>query len=115
MLPAVAAARRSVSPGAPPGPRGAGPSVSRPGAARSAVGAADGAGYLALLRVGPDGTVRDAYHKRPLCGPEEQDLFAPGRGAAAIELDGWRLGLGVCYDGCFPEHARSAARAGAHA
>ena len=26
----------------------------------------------------------------------------------------WRLGLGVCYDGCFPEHARAAAGDGAH-
>jgi predicted amidohydrolase len=81
----------------------------------AAVRAAEGQRYLALLLVGPDGTVRDAYHKRHLCGPEEQDLFVPGTGAAAIELDGWRLGLGVCYDGCFPEHARAAARAGAHA
>jgi predicted amidohydrolase len=80
----------------------------------AAVRAADGRRYLGLLLVGPDGTVRDAYHKRHLCGPEERELFTPGTEAAAIELDGWRLGLSVCYDGCFPEHARAAARAGAH-
>ncbi|MEE3917811.1 carbon-nitrogen hydrolase family protein [Micromonospora sp. BRA006-A] len=33
---------------------------------------------------------------------------------ATLEVDTWRLGLGVCYDGCFPEHARAAARDGAH-
>jgi predicted amidohydrolase len=80
----------------------------------AAVRAADGRRYLALLLVGPDGSVRDVYHKRHLCGPEEQALFVPGTEAAALDLDGWRLGLGVCYDGCFPEHARAAARAGAH-
>ena len=28
-------------------------------------------------------------------------------------MDGWRFGLGICYDGCFPEHGRSAAVDGA--
>jgi predicted amidohydrolase len=28
-------------------------------------------------------------------------------------VDGWRFGLGICYDGCFPEHGRSAAVDGA--
>ena len=31
-----------------------------------------------------------------------------------LEVDGWRLGLRICYDGCFPEHGRAAADAGAH-
>ena len=30
-------------------------------------------------------------------------------------VDGWELGLGVCYDGCFPEHAAAAAADGARA
>jgi predicted amidohydrolase len=30
-------------------------------------------------------------------------------------VDGWDLALGVCYDGCFPEHAASAAAGGATA
>lgn len=80
----------------------------------AAVRAADGARYLAALLVGPAGTVRDVYHKRHLCGPEETGLFVPGTEAATLALDGWLLGVGICYDGCFPEHARSAALAGAH-
>ena len=28
-------------------------------------------------------------------------------------LDGWPLGMGICYDGCFPEHARAASDVGA--
>jgi predicted amidohydrolase/8-oxo-dGTP pyrophosphatase MutT (NUDIX family) len=80
----------------------------------AAVRAADGSRYLAALLVGPDGSVRDAYHKRHLCGSAETDLFAPGTEAATVTVDGWRLGVGICYDGCFPEHARAAALAGAH-
>lgn len=54
------------------------------------------------------GEVRDAYQKQNLCGPQEQALFTPGTRGATLYLDGWRFGLGVCYDGCFPEHARAA-------
>lgn len=81
----------------------------------AAVRAADGGRYLAALLVGPDGSIRDAYHKRHLCGVEETDLFVPGTEATTLTVHGWRLGVGICYDGCFPEHARAAARAGAHA
>ncbi len=34
--------------------------------------------------------------------------------AATLLVDGWRLGLGICYDGCFPEHGRAVAGDGAH-
>ncbi|MEV0271336.1 carbon-nitrogen hydrolase family protein [Hamadaea sp. NPDC050747] len=54
------------------------------------------------------GEIRVAYEKNFLCGPEEKALFVPGSRGATLHLDGWRLGLGVCYDGCFPEHARAA-------
>lgn len=80
----------------------------------ASVRAADDRRYLAALLVTADGAVRDVYHKRHLCGPEENALFVPGAQSATLEQDGWRFGLGICYDGCFPEHARSAARAGAH-
>lgn len=82
--------------------------------AGASVRAADGGRYLAALLVDADGTVTDAYHKRHLCGSEEKDLFAAGTEAASLEIDGWLFGLGICYDGCLPEHARAAADAGAH-
>ena len=41
-------------------------------------------------------------------------MFTPGDRGATLVVDGWRLGLGVCYDGCFPEHARAAAGDRAH-
>ncbi|PZG23452.1 nitrilase, partial [Micromonospora craterilacus] len=44
----------------------------------------------------------------------ERELFQPGRRGATLLVDDWRLGLGICYDGCFPEHGRAAADDGAH-
>lgn len=55
--------------------------------------------------------VRAVYDKQHLCG-EEQQHFAVGRDGAIIDVDGWKLGLAICYDGCFPEHARTMADAG---
>ncbi|HEX7937331.1 MAG TPA: carbon-nitrogen hydrolase family protein [Paraburkholderia sp.] len=45
----------------------------------------------------------------------EADIYRPGTRGCILELDGWRLALGVCYDSGFPEHARLAALNGAHA
>ncbi|MBX6355399.1 MAG: carbon-nitrogen hydrolase family protein [Micromonosporaceae bacterium] len=56
-----------------------------------------------------------AYDKQHLCGPHEKALFVPGACGATLVVDGWRLGLGICYDGCFPEHGRAAAADGAQA
>ena len=69
----------------------------------------DGRRTCSSLVVDPGGTVVAAYDKQNLWGPHERALFAPGDRGATLELDGWRLGLGVCYDGCFPEHGRAAA------
>ena len=66
---------------------------------------------IAVLAV-CDGEVRHAYDKQHLWG-SEAGLFAPGSGGATVRVDGWPLGLAVCYDGCFPEHARAAADDGA--
>lgn len=58
------------------------------------------------------GHVAVAYDKQHLTD-EEKDFFTPGHNGASILVDGWQLGLGVCYDGCFPEHAAAAATDGA--
>jgi len=63
---------------------------------------------------GDTGGVVVAYDKQHLWGPDENELFTPGTTGATLTVDGWRLGLGVCYDGCFPEHGRAAALDGAH-
>ncbi|MGH3715499.1 MAG: carbon-nitrogen hydrolase family protein [Micromonosporaceae bacterium] len=74
----------------------------------------DGGRYCSTLLADTSGSITAAYDKQHLCGSDERDLFQPGTTGATIELDPWRFGLGICYDGCFPEHARAAALAGAH-
>ena len=69
---------------------------------------------LSVLVVDPVGEVTAPYDKQHLSGPE-RDFFLPGDHGATIVVDGWDLALGVCYDGCFPEHALAATAGGASA
>ena len=69
---------------------------------------------LSVVVVDEAGAVRAPYDKQHLCGPE-RDFFIAGDHGASLVVDGWDLGLGICYDGCFPEHAASAAAGGASA
>ncbi|WOD16495.1 carbon-nitrogen hydrolase family protein [Paraburkholderia kirstenboschensis] len=66
---------------------------------------------LAFDRRGED---VEPYHKQYLY-KSEAEIYRPGTRGCMLELDGWRLALGVCYDSGFPEHARHAAVNGAHA
>lgn len=66
--------------------------------------------FISLLAIGAG--VRKVYDKLHLCG-QEQNHFSAGDRLVMVEIDGWKLGLAVCYDGCFPEHARALADAGA--
>ncbi len=65
---------------------------------------------ISILAIG--GGVRRVYDKQHLCG-EERQHFAAGDHGVVLQVDGWMVGLAVCYDGCFPEHARAAVDAGA--
>jgi predicted amidohydrolase len=67
---------------------------------------------LSLLAFVPTGRVEVAYCKQHLSGVE-QELFVPGKSGGSLRLGQWNVGLGICYDGCFPEHARAAADDGA--
>lgn len=81
------------------------------------VGAATRSGgelFISSLVFGADGTVLTRYDKQFLFGSERK-LFSPGAAGCTLEVDGWHLGLGICYDSGFPEHARAAATDGAHA
>ncbi len=80
----------------------------------AAVRHADGRRGLSALVVDRSGEVTAAYDKQNLWGDDERRLFTAGTAGATVAVDGWRLGLGICYDGCFPEHGRAAARAGVH-
>lgn len=59
------------------------------------------------------GHVEPVYDKQHLIG-YERDHFTPGTGGTTVTVDGWQVGVSICYDGSFPEHAREAADAGAH-
>jgi predicted amidohydrolase len=68
---------------------------------------ADAAGrrYIATLAVTGDGA-EVAYRKVWLHG-DEAVAFAPGPTPQAWEVDGWRLGLGICRDTGVAEHIDS--------
>ncbi|WP_326755398.1 carbon-nitrogen hydrolase family protein [Streptomyces hirsutus] len=65
--------------------------------------------HIGILAVDGDGA-RVAYGKVHLHGGEAV-AFVPGS-PAAIEVDGWRLGLAVCRDTGVPEHAARTAALG---
>ena len=52
------------------------------------------------------------YDKQNPCDAE-RDHVVPGDASVIIDVAGWSVGLSICYDGCFPEHARAVALAGA--
>ncbi|MER5704479.1 carbon-nitrogen hydrolase family protein [Micromonospora sp. NPDC002296] len=91
--------------------------AARDGAAVVVVGAAarhpDGRRTVSALVVDRGGVACVAYDKQQLWG-DERELFQPGGRGATLLVDDWRFGLGICYDGCFPEHGRAAAADGAH-
>jgi predicted amidohydrolase len=69
----------------------------------------DGRRTCSTLIVSREGEITAAYDKQHLWGPDENALFTPGSRGTTLTVDGWRFGLGICYDGCFPEHGRAAA------
>ncbi|TYB99768.1 carbon-nitrogen hydrolase family protein [Micromonospora sp. WP24] len=73
----------------------------------------DGRRTISSLVVDRAGAVRAGYDKQQLWGGE-RELFVPGTQGATLSVGDWRFGLGICYDGCFPEHGRAAALDGAH-
>jgi predicted amidohydrolase len=78
----------------------------------AAVRRPDGTLTNSLLVVDATG-VRVGYDKQHLWH-DEAALFTPGTTARHVVVDGWQVGLSVCYDMSFPEHARAAALGGAH-
>ncbi|GAB6983568.1 carbon-nitrogen hydrolase family protein [Nocardioides pyridinolyticus] len=67
---------------------------------------------LSQVVVRPDGSTTAPYDKQFLDGLEKE-VFTVGDHGTSITVDGHELGLSICYDGCFPEHAQAAALDGA--
>jgi predicted amidohydrolase len=69
--------------------------------------------HIAMLAVDGAGAAV-AYRKMWLHGAES-DHFSPGGEPAALEVDGWRLGLAICKDTGVPQHASETAALGVDA
>ena len=70
----------------------------------------DAGPHIAMLAIDATGT-SVAYRKMWL-GIAEAERFEPGGEPAAIEVDGWRLGLAICKDTGIPQHAADTAALG---
>ncbi|MBB3112257.1 putative amidohydrolase [Paenibacillus phyllosphaerae] len=69
--------------------------------------------HISSIVIGADGTELSAYHKTHLFH-SEIGVFRPDPRLSILTLKGWKIGLGICYDAGFPEHARALAQAGCH-
>ena len=69
-----------------------------------------GSEHIAMLAVDSFG-VRVAYRKMWL-GTAEAQRFDPGPAPAALDIDGWRLGLAICKDTAMTQHATETAALG---
>jgi predicted amidohydrolase len=66
--------------------------------------------HIAMLEVRASG-VRVLYRKRWL-GAEESVRFSPGDEPTVLDVDGWRVGVGICKDTGVPEHVEGMAELG---
>ncbi|MEV6670015.1 carbon-nitrogen hydrolase family protein [Streptomyces sp. NPDC051162] len=71
--------------------------------------------HISAQVLGRDGRFAARYDKQHVTPGERAAGFTPGARGCTVTLDGWRLGLGICWDSGYPEHARAAALDGCHA
>jgi 5-aminopentanamidase len=76
--------------------------------------AVDGAVFNAATVFGPDGMILAHYRKIQLYGAMERGAFRPGDAPPPVfDFAGRRIGVLICYDIEFPQHAGGLARRGA--
>lgn len=74
----------------------------------------DGEIYNSVQLLDAHGRSLCNYRKTQLFGDLDRAMFSPGSGHfPVIELDGWKVGMLICYDIEFPENARRLALDGA--
>ncbi len=67
-----------------------------------------------VIVVDADGTEVHRYHKTHLYGEVDQSQFSAGDALSGVfDLNGWSIGVAICYDIEFPEVARALAVNGA--
>lgn len=80
-----------------------------------------GRAYNCSVVLGRDGKILAKYRKVHLFDVElpggtairESDGWVPGDETVCVDVDGWKVGLSICYDLRFPEHYRRLIDAGA--
>ncbi|MGC7839378.1 carbon-nitrogen hydrolase family protein [Pseudomonas wayambapalatensis] len=76
--------------------------------------AEDGSIHNSVQLIDAHGRSLCNYRKTHLYGELDRSMFSPGANHfPVVELDGWKLGLLICYDIEFPENARRLALEGA--
>lgn len=66
--------------------------------------------HMAMLAI--EGTGATVAYRKMWLGTAESERFAPGSQPAALDVDGWRLGLAICKDTGIPQHAADTAALG---
>lgn len=75
---------------------------------------AEGTIFNSVQLIDAQGMSLGNYRKTHLFGELDKGMFSPGGDDyPLLELDGWKLGLLICYDVEFPENVRRLALAGA--
>ncbi|MEV0718856.1 carbon-nitrogen hydrolase family protein [Asanoa sp. NPDC050611] len=75
----------------------------------------DGRAHISALVLDRGGAPVGRYDKQCPTPTERAAGVAAGVRGCTVEVDGWRLGLGICADTGFPGHAHAAALDGCHA
>ena len=70
----------------------------------------EGRWHVGMLDV--DATGARVVYRKMWLGGAEPDRFSPGLAPAALDVDGWRLGLAICKDTGIPQHASDTAALG---
>ena len=69
-----------------------------------------GRSHIAMLAI--EGTGATVAYQKMWLGQAEATRFSPGSKPAALDVDGWRLGLAICKDTGVPQHASDTAALG---
>ena len=73
---------------------------------------ADGTGAEFITTVAVSGEGVHVAYRKAWPGGEEPARFSSGPGPAVAQVDGWRIGLGICRDTGVPEHVEATAALG---
>lgn len=66
--------------------------------------------HIAMVRFDVPG--RDVVYRKQHLGGREPSRFTTGSGPIALDVDGWRIGLGICKDAGSAQHIAATARLG---